>query len=120
MKLSDIKGDRALDVLADIIEPSAEIMADENVKNAARAGNKVAAVKHILKDHKTAIFAILAATEGITADEYRAKTNLATLPAELLEMLNDPALTSLFQSQGQEMAAEPFGSAMGNIEDSEN
>ena len=30
MKLSDIKGERALDVLADLIDPVAEIMADKD------------------------------------------------------------------------------------------
>ena len=31
MKLSDIKGERALDVLADMIEPVAEIMGDKEI-----------------------------------------------------------------------------------------
>ena len=35
-KLSEIKGEEALDVLAEIIEPAAEIFTDENVKNALR------------------------------------------------------------------------------------
>ena len=36
-KLSEIKGEEALDVLAEIIEPAAEIFTDENVKNAQHA-----------------------------------------------------------------------------------
>lgn len=94
-KLSEIKGEEALDVLADIIEPAAEIFSDENVKNAVKnEKSKVKAVKIILKDHKKAILALMAALEETPVEEY--KPTLLALPALIIGVLNDPELQSLF------------------------
>lgn len=94
-KLSEIKGEEALDVLAEIIEPAAEIFSDENVKNAVKAEkNKAKAVKIILKDHKKAILALMAVLEGTPVEEY--KPTLLALPALIIGVLNDPELNSLF------------------------
>ena len=94
-KLSEIKGEEALDVLAEIIEPAAEIFSDENVKNAVKTEkNKVKAVKIILKDHKKAILTLMATLEETPVEEY--KPTLLALPALIIEVLNDPELNSLF------------------------
>ena len=94
-KLSEIKGEEALDVLAEIIEPAAEIFSDENVKNAVKTEkNKAKAVKIILKDHKKAILALMAALEEKPVEEY--KPTLLALPALIIGVLNDPELQSLF------------------------
>ena len=94
-KLSEIKGEEALDVLAEIIEPAAEIFSDENVKNAVKTEkNKAKAVKIILKDHKKAILALMAALEETPVEEY--KPTLLALPALIIGVLNDPELQSLF------------------------
>ena len=44
-KLSEIKGEEALDVLAEIIEPAAEIFTDENVKKALKSESRIKAAK---------------------------------------------------------------------------
>jgi hypothetical protein len=94
-KLSEIKGEEALDVLAEIIEPAAEIFTDEAVKKALTEGkNKLEAVKVVLKNHKKAVIAVMAALEGVAAEEYQPQ--LLALPAMLLEVLNDPELQKLF------------------------
>ena len=94
-KLSEIKGEEALDVLAEIIEPAAEIFADENVKNALKSEkNTIKAAKIILKGHKKAILALMAALEETPVEEY--KPTLLALPALILGVLNDPELNSLF------------------------
>jgi hypothetical protein len=94
-KLSEIKGEEAFDVLAEIIEPAAEIFTDEAVKEALTQGkNKLKAVKVVLKEHKQATIAVMAALEGIPAEEY--EPSLFALPAMLLEVINDPDLQKLF------------------------
>ena len=93
-KLSEIKGEEALDVIAEIIEPAAEIFTDENVKEALKSGSRIKAVKIILKDHKKAIITLMAALEETPVEEY--KPTLLALPALILGVLNDPELNSLF------------------------
>ena len=92
-KLSEIKGEEALDVLAEIIEPAAQIFTDENVK-ALKSGSRIKATKIILKDHKKAILTLMAALEETPVEEY--KPTLLALPALILGVLNDPELQSLF------------------------
>ena len=94
-KLSEIKGEEALDVLAEIIEPAAEIFTDEAVKKALTEGkNKLEAVKVVLKNHKKAVIAVMAALEGVAVKEYQPP--LLALPTMLMEVLNDPELQKLF------------------------
>jgi hypothetical protein len=109
MRLSEIKGDRALDVLADIIEPVTDMAQDPEVialfKGVRKGGedNKAYAMrqikKHIpglIRNHKTSIVAILAALDGEDPHEYAEKLNLFTVPLKLFEILTDPDMTSLF------------------------
>ena len=94
-KLSEIKGEEALDVLAETIEPAAEIFTDENVKNALKvANNKAKAAKIILKDHNKAVLTLMAELEGVPVEEYQ--TTLFAIPSLILGVLNDPELNSLF------------------------
>ena len=93
-KLSEIKGEEALDVLAEIIEPAAQIFTDENVKEALKSGSRIKAVKIILKDHKKAIITLMATLEETPVEEY--KPTLLALPALIIGVLNDPELNSLF------------------------
>ena len=97
MKLSEIKGEAALDMLADMIEPAAEIMADPNMKDLIQAKNKAAIIKALIKDHKKSIIEILAIIDGVPVNEY--DVNVFTLPVKILELLNDPELISFFTSQ---------------------
>ena len=93
-KLSEIKGEEALDVLAEIIEPAAQIFTDENVKEALKSGSRIKATKIILKDHTKAILTLMATLEETPVEEY--KPTLLALPALIIEVLNDPELNSLF------------------------
>lgn len=93
-KLSEIKGEEALDVLAEIIEPAAQIFTDENVKEALKSGSRIKATKIILKDHKKAILTLMATLEETPVEEY--KPTLLALPALILGVLNDPELQNLF------------------------
>lgn len=112
MKFSELKGEAALEALADMIEPAAEIVADVDFVNCLRRGNKMKAVQLALRNHKKAIIQILAAADGQKPDTF--EVNLLTLPKKLIEVFNDPEVVDLFQLQGQEQTSS--GSAMENTE----
>lgn len=117
MRLSEIKGERALDVIADIIEPISEIMADKEVAKTMRSGKKSKAISLAIKNHKKAVVEVLAALDGKSVDEY--ECNILSLPKQILDIVNDPAVIELFTSQTQQTST-PFGSATENIVVSEN
>lgn len=114
MKLSEIKGEKALDVLADIIDPAMEIASDKEIEIAVNGNaSKLDIIKIVLRNHKKATIAIMAALDGKKPEEY--EINVLTLPAKLIEMMNDPDLMSLFGLQSQTPTSS--GSATENTED---
>lgn len=112
MRLSDIKGDRCLDVIAEIIDPLCEIAEDENAKAMFKRvklpdGETPASFllgrvrKHIppiLKAHKTALLTILATINGKTAEEYAAELTLQKLFTDCVELISDKSVSELFIS----------------------
>jgi hypothetical protein len=98
MKLSDIKGERALDVLADMIEPVSEILGDKEIAGILQAGKAPAkAIKLALKNHKRAVLDMMAAIDGEDPKTYQ--PSIFVLPKRLLDLLNDPEVQRLFSSQ---------------------
>lgn len=123
MKLSDYKGEEALDVLADIIEPLTTILADDEVQKLAKAKAPVLKfVKPTLKNHKTEIIEILARIENVPVDEYKETMSVFTLPMQILDLLNEPEVQKLFQSQAQSKVTQLANSTpvMENTEAKEN
>lgn len=124
MKLSEYRGDDALEVLAELLEPAVEILADADIAaawrdknpNKTRGQKQLKAVSIAIKKHKEAVIAILAALDHETPDEYREKINVVTLPKKLLEVLNDKDLRNFFTSQEQ-TKVEPSGSASASTEE---
>ena len=100
-KLSEYKDEEALDLLADVLEPVADIMADDAVKEAWATGNRLKVAKATIKGHKAQVMEVLAVMEGVPVSEYHC--NVFTLPMRVIEVLNDEALLSVFTSQAQEM-----------------
>ena len=112
MILSDIKGDRVFDVIADIIDPIANIASDETAsalfKREKLPEGMTAksfllerarkAIPALLKGHKSDIITVLATIEGISADDYRASLTLAKLMQDAAELLTDEAFGELFIS----------------------
>ena len=117
MKLSEVKGEQALDMLADIIEPISEIMADRKITVLIRKKERAKAISAAIKDHKKAVIQILATLDGKPVDEY--ECNIFSLPKQVLDIVNDPAVLDLFISQTQQTST-PSGSATANIEENEN
>ena len=109
-KLSEIKGEDALDVLADILEPAAEIMTDKELVGLVRANKRIKAVSFALKNHKKAVITILAVIDGENPETY--SPGLAILPIKLLELFNDPDMIQVFYSQSPNEDGITSGSAM--------
>lgn len=121
MKLSEIKGEQALDVMADLVEPIAEIFSDKEVQQIYKAKQPyIKMVKPAIKNHKSAVITILALLDGEDPGKYTKKINLLSLPGKLLEILNDKDLQEVFRSQGQMMDEDVSGSATEDTEGAEN
>lgn len=127
MRLSDIKGDRVFDVIADIIDPIANIASDETasalfkreklpegmtakefVTQRARK-----ALPALLKGHKGDIIAILASIEGVSAESYKGSLNIVKLMRDATELLTDEDFGGLFISA---QSGTSSGSAQENTE----
>lgn len=118
MRLSEIEGEQALDIMADIIDPFVEIASDKDFVDMVRSKtSRIALVKKILRDHKQSIIAIMAAIDGKKPEEF--KFNLLTLPKKILEVVNDPEVEMLFLSQGQMTESPSSGSVTESTEGEE-
>lgn len=129
MRLSDIKGERAIEVIGELIDPIANIAGDkeatvifqrEKLPEGMDAKAFVVArlrkgLPVLLKKHKGDIVSILAALEGVTADEYAASLDLRKVVKDLTELLTDEEFMAFFIS---EQSGKPSGSVTANSEDS--
>jgi hypothetical protein len=113
-KLSEIQNEEALDVLADILEPTIEIASDKEVK--AKEG-RMATIQYVMKNHKSALLKILATLDGIPISEY--KVNVIQIPVKVMELLNDKDLMDFFQSQGLTISDASSGSVTESTEETE-
>lgn len=96
MKLSEFKNEKALDVLAEIIEPITEIVSDEEVKACIKEKKKIRGIAKAIKNHKKEIIYILAVLDDEPVETY--EVNLATLPFKIMEILSDEVLNDFFTS----------------------
>ncbi len=114
-KLSEIKGEDALDVLADVLDPFAEIAQDEKFVNIVRSGSsKIKIIEYLLRNHKKEVINILAILDGKSLDDF--KPSVIQIPIMLLSLLNDPDLVMLFTSAETVTSS---GSAMENTGETE-
>lgn len=118
MRLSDIKGEQALDAIADLIDPISDLAQDKILVGLIRARNKIEAVKLGLRKHQKSILAILAILNQQDIETYN--PSLAEIPKMLLDLLNDKELLDLFSSQAETMEETSSSSAMENTGASEN
>lgn len=115
--LSDIKGDAALDLIADLMEPAAEIMSDPDVKAAFKGteknpGTPAKAISVAIHNHKKAVTTILALMDEEDPATY--KPSAMVIPVRLMQLLNDPDLQSLFTLPNQVSEDDISGSASEN------
>ena len=112
MKLSDIQGERVFDVIADIINPIANIAEDDTAsalfkREKLPEGMKAKAfliqrarksLPALFKGHKGDIIAILAAIGGVSEEQYKRDLNPIKLMQDATELLTDEAFGVLFIS----------------------
>lgn len=108
MKLSDIKGDRVFDVIADIIEPACNIATDDEAGKFFKRDSRPEdmsvreftlkqikeALPPLLKTHKEDLIKIMATLDGISPEEYKKNLTMAGLFQGLYEILTDEDLLS--------------------------
>lgn len=99
MKLAEIKGQEAIDALADLIIPASEIFSDKKVVDLLKAKDKLKAIHVMLKNHSKAVIEMLAILEREDPATYQ--PSIVALPMKLLEFFNDPEVVRLFFSQEQ-------------------
>ena len=98
MKLSEIKGEKALEVIADLLDPMSEIMSDKEIADNLKNGKApIKAIKLSLKNHKKAVLDMMAIIDGEDPETY--SPSLLEIPKRLLDLLNDPEVQRLFSSQ---------------------
>ena len=124
MKLSDIHGERVFDVIADIIDPIANIAEDEKASAMFRrekipegmTAKEFAmqrarkALPALLKQHKGDIIDILSAIEGVSAEAYKGTLNLAKLMRDATALV--PA-----EEVGGRFIASPSGKSSGSAQE---
>lgn len=130
MKLSDIKGDRVLDVIADIIDPIANMVQDKDVaamfkREAVPDGMEARdfftkrmckGLPVLLKGHKADIIAIMAAIEGVTPEQYAASLDFPKLFTDVMELVTDDTFLNFLSSQETGKGADAPGSASASSE----
>jgi hypothetical protein len=108
MKLSDIKGDRTLEVIADLIEPISNIAQNKTAmelfkKQTLPKGEDAnsyflkrlkKALPSLLKDNKKDILTVMAVLNNQTVEEYEKDLTLSKLLGDLFEILTDEELLS--------------------------
>jgi len=113
MNLSKIKGERAIEVLADLIDPIATISQDMLFRTAIQT-NRLEGIKYLLKNHKTTVLYILAILNEEDPETYQ--PNLLEIPVMLLDFFNDPTVSQLFGLQDQITEKTSSGPATENTE----
>lgn len=111
MKLSEIKGERTLEVIAELIDPIANIAEDENAsllfkKTKGDSKDKKKdllkkirkSVPSIVKNHKDDIISIFSTLSGKTKEEYTNKLDLLSLIKDFTELVTDDCFITLFIS----------------------
>lgn len=111
MKLSEIKGERTIDVLADITAPIISIASDEQAAKLFKREKCPEdmeptafmlvrireALPPLLKSHKDDLIAILAALDGVEPSEYAENMTLASLVGDVFGIMADEELQAFFQ-----------------------
>lgn len=101
MKLSEIKGEKAIEVFADLLEPVGAILSDNEIAELIRKDSpKLEIIQRMLKKHAKEVVQMMAVIDDVPVEEY--EVNFVTLPAKLIELFNDEALTQVFRSQSQD------------------
>lgn len=112
MRLSDVKGERTFEVIAEIVDPIGSIAEDEAVaeffkrepvpkgKTAGQVfvGKVRKALPIILREHRDDIVRIFAAIDGTPPAEYLERTDLKSLANDVFELITDEEFLAFLPS----------------------
>lgn len=122
MKLAEIKGDRAVEVLAGLIAPVTKLSEDKEVRSLfsvegikpnedgtvdeAKVAKKIQSnfkvkLPKLIKFHKTELFTILALLNNRTYADYSKNVSLMDLIMNVNELLDDADVKALFMPAEQ-------------------
>lgn len=120
-KLQDVKGEEALDVLADVLDYAVQLVKNDKIREAIenKGIRHIETVKTLIKEGKREIISIMAVIDGKSYDEFVESLDLLTLPVMLYETFNDEALQAVFQSQVQTVGVTDSTLATENTEENE-
>lgn len=97
-RIVDARGDEALEVLADLLDPVGEIAADPEIAAMMRSGGTATILdlaKATLKNHKDAVIQIMAIDDGKTVDEEKGLITALMIPGRLMRLISVPAVHDL-------------------------
>lgn len=128
MRLSGIKGERTFDVIADMIDPIANIAEDKDASELFTRKKLPdgmtprqfllrrarASVPVLLRGHKKDLIMILSAVEGTSPEAYTEDLSLAKLFVDCVELMTDEAFLTFFTSAGSETGGASSGDAPEN------
>lgn len=114
MRLADIKGDKAFEVLADLLEPITVLGQDDEIKEAGEE-SILRAIQVILRKHPREVKQMIAIMDLQDPETY--EITGAVLTRKGIELFSDPDIVDLFFSQAQEDMI-PSGSVTANTEES--
>ena len=116
MKLSEYKGEEAVEVLADIMTPAVEIFGDPEVVKSLRSGEAmVKTITKIVKTHKKDVLEILAGLEHTPVEEY--ECTIPDILKKVMEIVNDEDLKAFFTSLAKKDSEKSSGEDTENTED---
>ena len=107
MKLSEIKGDRALEVIADVMEPIANIANDAEAKKVFQNATNEPLFKvlpSVIKKHKKDVYSMLAILDGVTVAEYSKNASITKILKDFADVIMDESVQALFISANPENA----------------
>ena len=110
MKLSEIKGERVFDVIAEVIDPIVSIAQDKEAAELFAPKQKPddvtpwdfflqrvrKSLPSLLRAHREVFVTIMAAVNDVTPEEYTENMTLATLLSDVVELVTDNEFTAFF------------------------
>lgn len=117
MKLSNLRGEDAIDTMADLIEPITEIASDKEFEKLYKSKPLLFSVKHCLKHHKKSVLEILAILNCEDPDYFDPK--FWEIPKMIFDVLDDENVKSLFLSQQMSNSSDTSSAVVENSEETE-
>ena len=119
MIISEIRGEAAVNLLADLIEPVTAIATDKAITELRNGGetSAVQVAKVAVKRHASDVVEILAACNGVKKEDYNG--NIIDILHEFVELINDEEIMNFFGFVWQTAEGKTSGSATESIGDEE-